>query len=169
MSSLPSLRLDDTARQDAPPHPLDEPDLFDGVLWRRSVGYLVDVGLIGALYLCLWIVVGLAGILSFGLLTPVGIVFLAVLPASYHTYFIGHDGGTPGQRLFDLEVRSWTGDRVEYSQAFLNTVLFYTSVMLTAWLILAVPLFNDRRRAVHDFLAGTLVVRRARVAGQAAA
>ena len=76
---------------------------------------------------------------------------------------------TPGQRLFDLEVRSWTGGRLEYSQAFLNTVLFYTSVLLTAWLILAVTLFNDRRRALHDFLAGTLVVRRARLARQAAA
>ena len=96
MSNLLSLRLGDTARQDATPHPLDEPDLYDGVLWRRTVGYLVDVGLIGALYLCLWVVVGLAGILSFGLFTPVGIVALAVLPAAYHTYFIGHDGGHAG-------------------------------------------------------------------------
>ncbi len=31
---------------------------------------------------------------------------------------------------------------------------------LTAWLILLVALFTDRRRTLHDILAGTVMVRR---------
>ena len=169
MTNLPSLRLGDTAWRDAPPDPLAEPGLYDGVILRRVLGYLVDLALIAALYLSLWVAVGLAGILSFGLLTPLGILVLAILPITYHSFFIGHDGGTPGQRLFDLEVRAWTGRRPDYPQAFLNTVLFYATVALTAWLVLLVAPFTDRHRTVHDYLSGTLVVRRTRLAQAATA
>ncbi len=162
-SKLPSLGLGDAAWSEAPPASLDAPALYDGVLWRRVAAYLVDVVVIAALWVCAWIVFALAGILTFGALTPLGIVALAVLPVGYHSYFLGRAGATPGMRLFDLELRSWSGRRPDYSQAFLTTVVFYVSVSLTAWLILLVALFNNRRRTLHDFLAGTLMLRRARL------
>ena len=92
---------------------------------------------------------------------------LAVLPVAYHTFFIGRDGATPGMRVFDLEVRSWNGRPPDTSQAFLTTVLFYASVSLTVWLVLLVPLFTDRNRTLHDILAGTIVLRRARLRASA--
>jgi uncharacterized RDD family membrane protein YckC len=167
-SGLPSLRLgrttwDETAWSEAPPDALTEPALYDGVLWRRPVAYLVDVTLIGILSLCAWLVFGLAGILSFGALTPLGIAVLAVLPVGYHTAFLGRQGATPGMQLFDLELRSWTGRPPDYFQAFLTTVLFYASVSLTAWLVLLVALFTERRRTLHDLLAGTVMVRHDRL------
>jgi uncharacterized RDD family membrane protein YckC len=167
-SGLPSLRLGPGTRghaawDEAPPDPLTEPDLYDSVLPRRAIAYVLDLVLIAALTVGLWLVFGVAGILTFGALTPLGLVVLAVLPAGYHTFFIGRDGATPGMRIFDLEVRSWTGRPADYSQAFLTTVLFYASIGLTAWLVLLVPLFTDRNRTLHDILAGTIVLRRARL------
>ncbi len=167
-SGLPSLRLGpgtrgDAAWDQAPPDPLAEPDLFDGVLSRRVTGYVLDLVLILGLWVALSIAFGVAGILTFGVLTPLGLVVLAVLPVAYHTFFIGRDGATPGMRVFDLEVRSWTGRPPDTSQAFLTTVLFYASVGLTAWLVLLVPLFTDRNRTLHDILAGTIVLRRTRL------
>ena len=164
-SGLPSLRLGHGTRghaawDQAPPDPLSEPDHFDGVLLRRVIAYVLDLGLIAALAVGLWLIFGVAGILTFGALTPLGLVVLAVLPVSYHTFFIGRDGATPGMRVFDLEVRSWTGRPPDTSQAFLTTVLFYASVSLTVWLVLLVPLFTDRNRTLHDILAGTIVLRR---------
>jgi uncharacterized RDD family membrane protein YckC len=35
----------------------------------------------------------------------------------------------------------------------------------TGFLVLVVALFNDRQRTLHDYLAGTLGVRRSRLAG----
>jgi uncharacterized RDD family membrane protein YckC len=163
-SNLPSLRLAEAAWEEAPPDPLEQPDLYDGLIWRRVAAYAFDVLLIAGLSLCAWVVFGLVGILSFGLLTPLGIIALAVLPVAYHSYFIGRQGATPGMRVFDVEVRSWTGGRPDYSQAFLVTVLFYITVAATAWLVLAVALFNDRRRTLHDFLAGTVTVRQTQYA-----
>lgn len=165
--NLPSLRVGEAAWGAAPPGTLDDPALYDGLIWRRVLGYLMDVVLIGLLWTCLWLVFGLVGLMTFGLLTPIGIVVLGVLPVAYHTWFIGTRSRTPGMAALDLEVRSWTGRRPDVFQAFLVTVLFYVTVALTAWLILAVALFNDRRRTVHDYLAGTLVVRRGRLAGLA--
>ncbi len=165
---LPSLRLgpgarDHAAWDQAPPDPLTEPDLFDSVLPRRAMAYVLDLVLIAALTVGFWLVFGVAGILTFGMLTPLGLVVLAILPVAYHTFFIGRNGATPGMAVFDLEVRSWTGRPADTSQAFLTTVLFYASVGLTAWLVLLVPLFTDRNRTLHDILAGTIVLRRARL------
>lgn len=167
-SSLPSLRLGrttwgDTAWSEAPPDPMAEPALYDGILWRRVVGYLVDLVLIAVLYACASLAFGLLGILTFGALTPFGVIVLAVLPVGYHTLFLGGRGATPGMRLFDMELRSWTGRPPEYAQAFLTTVIFYMSVSLTAWLVLLVALFTDRQRTLHDILAGTIMVRQTRL------
>ena len=165
-SGLPSLRLGQgswshAAWDQAPPDPLAEPDLYDGVLPRRVIAYVLDLALIFGLWIALSMVFGVAGILTFGALTPLGLVVLAVLPVGYHTFFIGHGGATPGMRIFDLEVRSWTGRPPDYFQAFLTAVLFYASVSLTVWLVMLVPLFTDRNRTLHDILAGTIVLRRA--------
>ncbi len=164
-SGLPSLRLgpgtrDHAAWDQAPPDPLADPDLYDGVVPRRATAYVLDLALICGLWIILSIAFGVAGILTFGALTPLGLVVLALLPIAYHTFFLGRDGATPGMRVFDLELRSWTGRTPDYSQAFLTTVLFYASVSLTVWLVLLVPLFTDRNRTLHDILAGTVMLRR---------
>ncbi len=167
-NALPSLRLgpgtrDHAAWDQAPPDPLAEPELYDGVLPRRAIAYILDLAVIFGLWIALSMAFGVIGILTFGALTPLGLVVLAVLPIGYHTIFIGRHGATPGMRVFDLEVRSWTGRPPDVAQAFLTTVLFYASVSLTVWLVLLVPLFTDRSRTLHDILAGTLVLRRARL------
>jgi len=161
--SLTTTSGAESAWREAPPDPLDDPDLYDGLLWRRSLAYLLDVVALALLMAVAWLLLSIAGILTFGLLTPLGAAILALLPAAYHTYFIGSGGATPGMRFFDVELRSWTGQPPDYFQAFLQTALFYTTVLLTSWLILVVCLFNDRRRALHDYLAGTIGVRHSRV------
>jgi uncharacterized RDD family membrane protein YckC len=65
--------------------------------------------------------------------------------------------------LFDLEVRSWTGARPGNWQALLMTLIFYTTIRLTGFLILVVALFNARHRTLHVYLSATVVVRRTRL------
>ena len=171
---LPSLSLGSEDRgyaawDQAPPDPLAEPDLYDGVLPRRFTAYVLDLVLIFVLWIVLSMAFGVVGVLTFGALTPLGLIVLAVLPVGYHTIFIGRGGATPGMRIFDLEVRAWTGRSPDISQAFLTAVLFYASIGLTVWLVLLVPLFTDRNRTLHDILAGTVVVRHARLRAAASA
>ena len=106
-----------------------------------------------------WVLLWSLAIASLGLLSPL-LLILAFIPVLYHTLSIGGPhSATPGMRLTGVEVRSWTGERPSYLQAFVQTVLFYVTVYPTWSLVLLIALFNERRRTLHDMLAGTLVVR----------
>jgi uncharacterized RDD family membrane protein YckC len=142
------------------PDPATHPELFEGVLWRRAFAYLVDICVIGAIMIAAWIVVALLTVVSFGLLAP-GLWFLfGLIPLAYHTLTIGgRHGATIGMRLFDLELRSWDGERPVLLQALAHAVLFYLTIGATCSLILLFMLINRRRRTLHDVLSGMLMVR----------
>jgi uncharacterized RDD family membrane protein YckC len=142
------------------PEPAAFPELYEGVLWRRVLSYLVDLLCIGVVMLGVWVVFVLLWLLSFGLLGPVLWFLFGLVPLAYHTLLLaGSHSATWGMRLFDLELRSVTGERPSLLQALIQTVLFYVTVGMTCSLILLVALFNRRRRTLHDFLAGTVMVR----------
>lgn len=143
-----------------PPMPSSAPQLYAGLVVRRSLAYLVDVFIIALLGLCLGFVLSIVGLLTFGLLSPLAVIVLSLWPLLYHSFFLASRGATPGMQLFGLELRDWSGKPVEPFQAILVVLLFYVTIALTAWLILLIVLFTDRNRALHDILAGTLVVRR---------
>mgnify|MGYP001585064538 CR=1 FL=1 len=133
---------------------------FTGVVWRRVIAYGIDVSAIATLMVPLWILALLLGLASFGLLWPVVLPLMALVPLAYHTMTIGGPrSATPGMRAMNLAVRTWDGRRPGYVQAAILTATFYVSVAATAWLILLVALFNRRRRCLHDMLCGTTVVR----------
>jgi uncharacterized RDD family membrane protein YckC len=156
-------------RFEAIPGWLDRPEHFRGLAWRRVLAYLVDGVVLSVIGLVVWLLLSFAVVVSFGLLAPLlGLVYVAIplIPLAYHTLTIGGPrSATVGMRLFDVEMRSWTGRRPEYLQALLATALFYASVSLTAGLILLVGLFNRRRRLLHDVLCGLVAVRSSALAG----
>ncbi|HKX07420.1 MAG TPA: RDD family protein [Stellaceae bacterium] len=142
-----------------PPEPFAAPEYYQGVLIRRVFAYWVDLLCIGLLIALAWIVFSMLAIASLGLLSPL-LLILGLIPVLYHTLTIGGPlSATPGMRLTGVEVRSWTGERPSYLQAFVQTILFYVTVYPTWALVLAIALLDRRRRTLHDMLAGTLVIR----------
>jgi uncharacterized RDD family membrane protein YckC len=161
------LRLFVTAGYDFPwydrfaiPDPSVFPEVYEGVLWRRVLAYMVDLVFIGIIAVGAWVVFALLTVLSLGLLGPLLWFLFGLIPLAYHTLLLsGRHSATFGMRCFDLELRSVTGERPSFLQALLQTALFYVTVGMTGSLILLVALFNRRRRTLHDFLAGTIMVR----------
>lgn len=143
----------------APPSVSSNPRLYAGLLPRRCLAYLLDVVLIAIVGACLAFALGVIGILTLGLFSPLAAVILALWPLTYHSLFLAIRGATPGMRMLGLQARNWDGQPINPVQAVIVTILFYVSVSLTVWLILLVALFNDRGRTLHDILANTLVVR----------
>lgn len=126
-----------------------DPARLRGLLWRRVFAYSVDVLIISFVT---WLVVLIAA--------PFWPVVLALIPLCYHSLLIGGPrSATFGQRLFSIEVRRLDGGRPTLLQAVVQTVLFYVTVTMLTPLVLVVTLFNRRRRALHDVLAGTLTLR----------
>jgi uncharacterized RDD family membrane protein YckC len=157
--NLPATVMRDASWDGEPPRPLEEPDLFDGVLLRRVVGYGIDA----LVLMVINSILGLLVFLSFGLLAPIYLVVAPFIFFAYHTFFIGRDGATPGMKFMDLEARTWTGAHPDYLQALVMTVLFYVSIIITWFLVLLVPLFNERSRTLHDLMSGVIVVRHSRL------
>lgn len=144
---------------------LHEPSLFDSIVSRRVSAFLIDFVILGVVALVLWFALSLATVLSFGLLLPVKVLVLTLLPFAYATWTIGGPHhATWGMRFMDVSViGAMDGRAPGYLQALVMTVCFYMSVTFTTWLILFVAFFSNRRRTLHDWLAATLVVRRSRI------
>ncbi len=142
------------------PDPAAFPELYEGVLWRRVLAYMLDLLFIAVIMVGVWVGFAVLWLLSFGVLGPVLWFLFGLVPLAYHTLLLsGRRSATFGMRCFDLELRSVTGERPGFLQALLQTALFYVTVAMTCSLILLVALFNRRRRTLHDFLAGTVMVR----------
>ena len=70
------------------PEPITRPDLFEGILWRRAMAYLIDACCIGAIVVVLWFFFLLLTVLSFGVLGPVLWFLLGLVPLTYHTLLV---------------------------------------------------------------------------------
>lgn len=161
MSNLPSLEISDAAEAPwaDPFDPAVRPEVHQGVTLRRVVAYLVDLTIIAVATAFVALAFMVLGVLSFGVLTPLLSFLLLIVPLAYHTLLIGGPGSaTVGMRLFGIEVRRMDGGRPGYPLAAIQTIVFYTTVALTSWLILLVALFNAHGRTLHDYLCGTLAV-----------
>ena len=143
------------------PTPLDNPELYDELLRRRILASAIDFLLLLALSGAIWLAAFVATGMTFGLMAPIiwplQVVAASLLPVAYFTWMIGSGGSTAGMYLLDLEVRGYTGSRLDYIQAFVRAALFLISFSLP--LVFLVPLFNERKRCLHDYLSGSLVVR----------
>lgn len=146
--------------------PWTHPELYDGITLRRVFAYGLDVAILAALAVGLWIVGTFLTVLSFGLLFPVKVFALALLPLAYHIGMLASSGAaTLGMRAMGLRLVSTAPDTDQWDgrptlvQAAIQVVCFFGSVALTGALVLLVVLFNARRRTLHDWLAGTVVVR----------
>ena len=77
------------------PDPGTVPEAYEGVLWRRTLAYFVDLCFIGVLALLFWIVFALLWVLSFGLLGPVLWFLFGLIPLAYHTLLLSGPGRRP--------------------------------------------------------------------------
>jgi len=133
---------------------------FDGVIAARAIAYIADLLVLLVILMAATIVFLILGILTFGLLWP-GAMLSPLLTLAYFTLNLGGPhSATPGMRWQGIELRTWDGRRPGYLQAALQTILFYVTVGISWAVVLIVPFFNARRRGLHDFLCGTVVVRR---------
>ncbi|MEP9353492.1 RDD family protein [Xanthobacter sp. KR7-65] len=147
------------------PHAYDPqtmPEYFEGVLSRRLVAFLVDALMIVGPVALLAVFIFVFGLLTLGLgwmlfwlLSPAFIVWAV----AYNALTLGSPASaTLGMRLMDLEMRTWYGAPCYSILGAVHAVCFWVSVSVFTPFVLLVALFNDRRRLLHDFLAGTVVV-----------
>jgi uncharacterized RDD family membrane protein YckC len=135
----------------------------DGTLSRRLWAYLLDIVVIAVLTLVLYIVVGLVGLVTFG----IGWLLFALIPFTAIVYnaitVSGSSQGTVGMRMAGLRVLdSSTGGRVSFLAAAVHAFLFYLFVSSAGLLLCADILFGLMRsdsRMGRDLVTNVVFVR----------
>jgi uncharacterized RDD family membrane protein YckC len=135
-------------------------DFITGVMIRRCLAWAIDVVLICLIFVPVFLVLFLFGLLTLG----IGFGAMAILPAVPFLYhflsLLRPSSATPGQSVLGLTVRRDedlgppTG-----LQALIFTVVFYIT-MATSGLLLLIALFTVRHRTLHDLASDLVVVRR---------
>jgi uncharacterized RDD family membrane protein YckC len=139
-----------------------DPRWTEGAIGRRLFAYLIDLVMIAMFTVVLWFVIGLVGIVTFGL----GWVLYALLPLSAVIYSAITVGGraqsTIGMRMLGLRVvDAATSGPVGMLVAAVHALLFYLAAGTFVLLCLDVLVGMARadRRMAHDILAGVTLVR----------
>ena len=142
--------------------PYLEPDLFRGVAMRRVIAFIIDM-----IVLSIPIALAVLFIAVFGLVT-LGLgwaLFWLVSPASiiwaliyYGASIGGSHSATIGMRVMDLELRTWYGAPGYFLFGAMHAVLFWISVSVLSPFVLLIGPFNARRRLLHDFVLGTVII-----------
>jgi uncharacterized RDD family membrane protein YckC len=167
-----SLRSGIGASADPRPYAYDpdtNPELFDGVLARRVVAFVIDLVVIALPLIGAALFIFVFGLITFGL---GWVLFWLLSPASvvwalfYYGMTLGSAASaTLGMRAMELEMRTWYGAPAYFVLGAVHAIVYWVSVSVLSPLILAVGFFNPRRRLLHDMLVGAIVVN---AAGRAA-
>ncbi|RIK88769.1 MAG: RDD family protein [Hyphomicrobiales bacterium] len=142
------------------PARLDDLRVYEGVLSRRIMAFIIDYMLVALMTIPFAILVFVLGIVTLGLAWA---LFSVLFPAVALTYVWNTLGGpnqaTVGMRVMDIRLERLDGQRIDGLVAVVHTVLFWAGNVLLTPLILIATLFLERKRTVHDLLLGTVVTR----------
>ena len=142
--------------------PVANPELFDGVLARRCIAFLIDITIITIPVLFAAVFIFIFGLVTLGLgwalfwlLSPAA-VFWGI--AYYGFTFAGPASATIGMRIMDIEMRTWYGAPAYFVLGAVHAIVFWLAVSFLTPFILLIAFFNRRRRLLHDMLVGTIVI-----------
>jgi uncharacterized RDD family membrane protein YckC len=142
--------------------PIASPELFDGVLSRRVIAFVIDLTIISLPVLFVAIFIFIFGLVTLGLgwvlyavLSPLSVVWALIY---YGLTFGSPASATLGMRVMDLEMRTWYGSPAYFLLGAVHAIVYWISVSFLTPLILLVGFFNERGRLLHDVLVGTVVI-----------
>jgi uncharacterized RDD family membrane protein YckC len=149
----------------AKPHAYDpaaNPELFEGVLGRRIMAFVIDVTIIAVPLVIAWICILIFGLITFGLgwalfwmFSPASIIWALFY---YGLTLGGPASATIGMRAMEIEMRTWYGAPAYFVLGAVHAIVFWITVSVLTPLILVVGLFNSRRRLLHDMLVGVVLI-----------
>lgn len=131
---------------------------YDSVRRRRMMAFLVDFTIVALLSLAAGVVVFFLGILTLGLAWLAYGGIFPVVAILYSGMTVGGSrSATYGMRAMGLVARRDGGGKPDFIQGAVHVILFYVSVTFLTPFILLISLFNERKRALHDMVAGMSV------------
>jgi uncharacterized RDD family membrane protein YckC len=143
------------------PDPNTAPELFEGVLSRRVLAWLIDLVILTVIVSVVAVIGFIFGILTLGLgwlalpiIVPLALVF-------YYAVTLGSNRrATIGMSMTDLVLTPTKGPPLDGWTAFIHPLLFWLTIWFLAPVSLVVALVTPRRQMLHDLVLGVLMLRR---------
>jgi uncharacterized RDD family membrane protein YckC len=142
--------------------PYLEPELFRSVPTRRVIAFIIDLFILVVPIALAFIFIAVFGLVTLGLgwalfwlVSPASIVWALIY---YGSCLGGPHSATIGMRMMDLEMRTWYGAPCYFLLGAIHPVLYWISVTMLSPFVLLVGPFNSRKRLLHDFVLGTVVI-----------
>jgi len=139
--------------------------------WRRFVAIVVDIILIWIVTIPInWgiMLLGWRSIPAIHGSSPFTLMFYSfwqwatlitfALEITYYVYFISQKGATIGKMLMGVKVVTATGGPVSVGRAFARFFARYLSGLIL-WIGYIMAAFDDQKRALHDHICNTRVIR----------
>ena len=140
--------------------PVTQPQLFEAVIRKRCVAFVIDAIIIALLWVLAVVVVTVLGVLTLGLAWLLFGLIFPLVGLGYNAITIGGpNSATIGQRMMGLTVPMWYGGKVTPLIAAFHALLFWFSLVIF-FPILLWAFFDQRKRCLHDILAGVVVINR---------
>ena len=151
---------------DIKPHaydPATNPELFEGVLARRVIAFMIDFIIIAVPVVLAAMFIFAFGIVTFGLGLGALLAVAAGRRWSGRSSTSGSRSGgarsaTIGMRIMDIEMRTWYGAPAYFVLGAVHAVAFWFTVSFFTPFVLLVAFFNERRRLLHDIMLGTVII-----------
>ncbi len=145
--------------------PATQPELFEGILSKRIVAFVIDVVLIFVLMIPASFIVAMLGFVTLGLGFLLFPPLFALVALGYVAFTLGgRRSATVGMHVTGIEIRTWSGHKLFPLLAIMHALIFWFSIGLLTPLILLVGLFTARRQLLHDLLLGVAAVNTAALA-----
>lgn len=137
--------------------PAFRPELYDGVLSKRIIAFLIDAVLIVLLMIPAALLVAVLGIFTLGLAWLLYPALFAIVALGYVAFTLGGPASaTPGMRIIGVEMRTGDGRAMFPLLAAAHALLFWVSWAFPP--ILLVGLLTRRRQLLHDLILDTVLV-----------
>lgn len=143
------------------PDPVTNPELFDGLLLRRAVAYVIDIALLGVMLVAISLVGLVLGLFTLGLgwlAIPVAMVL------GTFGYYAGTLGGprraTVGMQAMDIVLTPARGRPLDGWAILIHPIVFWVTIWISWPFTVLFALFTPRQQLLHDLITGTLMVRR---------
>jgi uncharacterized RDD family membrane protein YckC len=142
--------------------PVANPELFEGVLARRCIAFLIDVVIIAIPVLLAALFIFIFGLVTFGLgwllfwlLWPATVIWAIIY---YGLTFGSAASATIGMRVMELEMRTWYGAPAYFVLGAVHAVVYWVTISFLTPFVLLIAFLNERHRLLHDMLVGTIVI-----------
>lgn len=135
--------------------------------WIRGLALFIDGLIVGVVTVPIFLLIGLStgGLRTMDPQNPplglfgVGYLFVLAVVTAYHVWFVSQKGGTPGKLALGLRVVTIDGRNLSVARALAR----YFAVMLsglTFYIGYIIAAFDSQKRALHDHICSTRVIRK---------